>query len=198
LKTHTVSLSLLILCLTLVAVSAMAQTIYENGPVNGQVTGWPINFGFAVTDSYYQERGILIFSGFSFWAWLFPDSIISQVEVSIGSAPYGTDLFHGVVGLRQSNCFTNNDGYDVCLEYAEFPGVPNVNGRAWLTLQNANVLPFGDPVYWDQNSGVGCMSSGCPSKALENGLNPVALIPSEAFTIDGLMSASAPAPGTLR
>jgi uncharacterized repeat protein (TIGR03803 family) len=37
-------------------------------------------------------------------------------------------------------------------------------------------------VYWDENSGVGCESSGCPSLAQENS---VGTIPSESFTILG-------------
>ena len=46
------SLSLLAaICLTLAAVPAVAQNdLYDNGPVNGEVNGWQINFGFAVSD----------------------------------------------------------------------------------------------------------------------------------------------------
>ena len=48
-------------------------------------------------------------------------------------------------------------------------------------MQNA-VIPSGDPVYWDENSGVGCQSSGCPSQAYESA---VGTIPSESFDITG-------------
>jgi uncharacterized repeat protein (TIGR03803 family) len=37
-------------------------------------------------------------------------------------------------------------------------------------------------VYWDENSGVGCQSPGCPSQAQENTLGT---IPSEAFSLEG-------------
>ena len=50
-----------------------------------------------------------------------------------------------------------------------------------MNLQNASV-PSGDPVYWDENSGVGCESGGCPSQAYDNS---VGTIPSESFTMDG-------------
>ena len=50
-----------------------------------------------------------------------------------------------------------------------------------MTLQNASVTS-GDPVYWDENSGIGCHSMGCPSQAYESGLGT---IPSEAFDITG-------------
>ena len=184
------SISLLVLCLTVVAVPAMAQQriMYENGPVNGQVNARLINYGNAVTDSF-QNPGLLLFSGFSFYVWLFPGDNISQFDVSIGSIPYGSDLYHSTVyGSGQGNCFTNRFGYYVCL--VSFDVFVNVSGKAWLTLQNVSV-PSGNPVYWDQNSGVGCMSQGCPSKATEKGYGtpPTASIPSEAFAIYGIMIA---------
>ena len=87
-------------------------------------------------------------------------------------------MFDGFVNLTQSNCSTNSYGYNVCVESGSFNG-PAFSGTAWLTLQNANV-PSGDPVYWDENSGVGCQSNGCPSSAQEN---TNGTIPSEAFTL---------------
>src|SRR5262249_29186135 len=72
-------------------------------------------------------------------------------------------------------------GYNVCVESGSFSG-PTLTGLSWMTLQNANV-PSGDPVYWDENSGVGCMSNGCPSLAQEN---TIGTIPSEAFTVFGV------------
>jgi hypothetical protein len=188
---HSVTLSLLVLCLTVVSVPAMAQQqiLYDNGPVNGQVNAWLINFGNAVTDSFQNNNNLLL-SEVSFYVWLYPDDFITQIDVSIGSAPYGSDLYHSTVqGPEQGNCFTNKFGYYVCLvSFSTY--FLNVYGTAWLTLQNANV-PSGNPVYWDQNSGVGCTSQGCPSKAAEKGLGipPSALIPSEAFTIYGEMEA---------
>lgn len=202
-KMHSISLSLLVLCLTVVAVPAMAQQqmicdvlrcepiMYENGPVNGQVNAWQINFGNAVTDSFQNNNGLLLFSGFSFWVWLFPGDVITQLDVSIGSTPYGSDLYHSTVQPGQGNCFTNRFGYHVCLVSVDFFLNNNNFFTAWLTLQNASV-PSGNPVYWDQNSGVGCMSQGCPSKATEKGyrIPPVTVsIPSEPFTIYGIMIA---------
>jgi hypothetical protein len=175
LKLRIASLSLLALCL--VVVPATAQTLYENGPVNGQVDAWTVNFGYSVTDSA-QVNGTV--TGFSFWAWLIPGDSISNIQLSIGSAPFGSDLFNGFVSLTQSNCFGNSFGYNVCDETASFNG-PTLNGTAWFTLQNANV-PSGDPVYWDENSGAGCSSPGCPSQANESA---VGSIPSEAFTVSG-------------
>ena len=50
-KLHIACLALA--CLTLAAVPALAQgTVYDNGPVNGQVDGWIINFGYAVSETF--------------------------------------------------------------------------------------------------------------------------------------------------
>ena len=71
--------------------------------------------------------------------------------------------------------------------------MPETSGTEyWLTLENAMVTN-GDPLYWDQNSGTGCMSKGCPSSAYESA---VGTIPSEAFTISGGSSGTTPEPGS--
>jgi hypothetical protein len=189
---HSVSLSLIALCVTVVAVPAMAQQqiIYDNGPVNGQVNARMINYGSAITDSFQNNNGLLFLSSISFYVWLFPGDILTQFDVSIGSAPFGSDLYHATIqGPGQGNCFQNRYGYNVCLVSASFS--LDVFGTAWLTLQNASV-PSGNPVYWDQNSGVGCMSQGCPSLAIQKTPfgTPSATILSETFTIYGEMIAT--------
>ena len=67
----------------------------------------------------------------------------------------------------------------------------------WLNLQNA-VVPSGNPVYWDENSGIGCggddgMGGGCPSMASRGG---VGTDPSESFTINGTGGGTTPEPGS--
>ncbi|MGC2109266.1 MAG: PEP-CTERM sorting domain-containing protein [Candidatus Korobacteraceae bacterium] len=184
-KLRIASLSLLFLCLIWV-VPAFADS-YDNGPVNGQVDAWTINFGFSVSNSLRCCRPGApdAITGLDFYAWVIPGDTISNVEVQFGSTPFGNDLFDGVVSLTQSDCTSNQYGYNVCNESGSFSG-PSINGNAWLTLSNATV-PSGDPVYWDENSGVGCMSGGCPSQAQEN---TVGTIPSEAFTVLAATSTS--------
>ena len=70
-------------------------------------------------------------------------------------------------------------------------------GSYWLNLQNAKV-PSGDPVYWDENSGVSCggddgKGGGCPSLASESA---VGTIPSESFTINGSAVETTPEPAS--
>ncbi len=152
--------------------------VYDNGPVNGQVDAWTINFGFSVSETMQANNQAV---GIQFWLWLEPGDTITSVEVQIGSNGYfSNNLFDNVVNLTQSNCFTNDFGFDVCLISGDFNG-PNLTGNDWITLANASTVE-GNPVYWDENSGVGCMSPGCPSQAQENTLGT---IPSEAFSLEG-------------
>ena len=143
----------------------------------------PSTLAYAVTNSI-QVHGTI--QGLEFWVWLFPgDPPPSSVQVTISQPSsvrpgHSRVLFDGIVSLTQGGCFTNIFDQQVCQESARFDG-PTLNGIAWLTLQNA-IIPSGNPVYWDQNSGVGCQSPGCPSRAYEN---TVGTIPSETFTIFG-------------
>ncbi len=168
------SLSLLALCLTLAAVPAMAQTVYSNGPINGNTDAWTVNFGFIVSDTFNVTNNNTTITGGSFGMWLFSGDTLTSAELSITSGENsGTSYFDQTVNFTQGACTANQYGYNVCQENTSFSG-PTLNaGSYWLNLQNASV-PSGDPVYWDENSG--------PSTASENSIGS---IPSEAFTVLG-------------
>jgi hypothetical protein len=169
------------ICLALAALPAMAQTLYENGPINGTTDGWTINNGFVVSDTFTTSPNSDV-EGLVFGAWTFPGDVLQTAEITITSAEFGGTVFADVVAtFTQSGCSGNQYGYNVCTETASFPSINLAGGTYWLNLQNA-VVSTGDPVYWDENSGVGCMSPGCPSSASENS---VGTIPSEAFTVLG-------------
>jgi len=175
---------LTLVCLTLAAVPAMAQNdIYDNGPVNGQDLGWTINFGFTVSDSFTLSGDSTV-NGVQFWAWLIPGDTLTSVEVQLGSAAFGNELFDQTLNFTASNCFSNQFGYNVCDETASFSGVNLSAGTYWMTLGNASV-PSGDPAYWDMNSG--------PSQAQEN---TIGTIPSESFTILGTGTTTTTTTGT--
>ena len=176
-KLHIALLTLV--CLTLAGVPALSQG-YDNGPVNGQVDALTINFGFAVSDTFHVNSGTALGS-ISFWAWLEPGDTATSAVVAIGHAGYfSDDISESTVSLTQSNCFTNNFGFDVCHESGQVLPTDLNPGNYYVTLENA-VTAEGNPLYWDENSGVGCMSQGCPSSAQENTLGTV---PSEAFTLN--------------
>jgi hypothetical protein len=132
-------------------------------------------------------------SNISFWAWLEPGDTATSVEVAIGTTGYfSNNIFDQSINLTQSNCFTNNFGFDVCQESGQIL-FTNLNpGNYFLTLENA-VTQEGNPLYWDENSGVGCMSPGCPSSAQESTLGT---IPSEAFTLSYIETTTTTSSGT--
>ena len=96
-----------------------------------------------------------------------------------------------MVSLTQSGCSENQYGFNVCTETGSFNGPTLGNETYWLSLLNA-VVSNGDPVYWDENSGIDCQSEGCPSQACEG--NCVGSIPSEAFSLLGTSSGTGSVP----
>jgi hypothetical protein len=172
--------SLTILCLALAAIPAFAQ--YDNGPINGTTDAWTINFGYIVSDTFTLSNSGSM-TGFQIGIWKFPGDTFSSVEWSVTTAENGgSTLGSGTAsGSNVSDTFisTNQFGYDIdrVTVTASVTGL-TIGTTYWLNLQYAN---GDDPVYWDENSGVGCKSNGCPSMASESS---VGTIPSEAFTIN--------------
>ena len=118
----------------------------------------------------------------TFGVWLFPGDTLQEAELSITASPNGgTSFFDQTVDLTQTGCGSNQFGYNVCTVSVSFTGPALNAGTYWVNLSNA-VVNNGDPVYWDENSGVGCRSEGCPSQADESSLGT---IPSESFSILG-------------
>jgi hypothetical protein len=187
-KLRFASLSLLALGLMLATVSAAAQVVYSNGPINGNLYAWSINSGFVVSDTFIVNNGFDYAqpTGASFGIWLYPGDTLYSAELSITSSENGgTSYFDQTVNFNQGPCSFNQFGYNVCTETAFFNDY-NVltNGTYWLNLKNASVTN-GDPVYWDENFG------GPSSTALGQSLasqNSVGTIPSEAFTVFGVQS----------
>jgi len=186
------------LCLLLLSsVLASGQTIYDNGPRGDDVDAWTINQGFVVSDTFTVSQGTSQINGVVFNGWVFPGDVLQTVEVSITSQEFGgTTYFDQQVNFTQSQCSANAYGFNTCIETSTFNGPTLGNGTYWLNLSNA-VVSNGDPIYWDENSGDGCQSPGCPSQASESS---VGTIPSESFTVLGSTSSgggSVPEPGTL-
>lgn len=191
-KAHSslVSFFALLSLVLVITFSASAQTLYENGPINGQDLGWTINFGFAIGDTFFLPNNNSTVTGFSFGAWLTPGDVLQSVEVSITSDVLGgTTYFDQQVNFMQSGCFLNNDSFQVCTETAAFHGPTLISGTYWINLENA-VTAEGLPAYWDNNNGVGCNSPGCPSVGSEG----FETIPSESFSVLGTSSGNGTTP----
>jgi hypothetical protein len=158
--------------MALMALPVMADTVYSNGGINGSTDAWTINFGFAVSDTF-TVAGDTNVTDLHFGAWLFPGDVLQSAEVLIGTSEFGGTISDQVVSFSQSNCSSNQYGFNVCVESGNLSPVNLAAGSYWLTLQNA-VVNTGDPVYWDENSGASSASE-----------NSVGMVPSEAFTLTG-------------
>ena len=190
--------SLTILCLALAVIPASAQWSYDNGPINGTTDAWTINFGYIVSDSYIAGGNNV--TGFSFGTWEFSGDLLTSVDWSVTLSENsgtvfgsGTATKGGGAGGKLIDTFvsSNQYGYDVDRIDVSGLNVPELSGVTyWLNLQNA-VVPSGDPVFWDENSGKGCGGAGCPSMASESA---VGTVPGEAFTIGG---GSTPEPSSI-
>ena len=64
------------------AVPAAAQVVYSNGPINGTIQGWTINFGFAVSDTFSLSSSQTLTS-VSFGADAAPGDVIEDVDWAI-------------------------------------------------------------------------------------------------------------------
>ncbi len=172
--------SLTILCLAL-AIPASAQILYNNGPAGPDIDAWTINFGYIVSDTFTLTSNSTV-SGFDFAAWEFPGDKVLTVDWSITSQENGGTMYGGgTANVTQKFISVNAYGYDEDEVTATGLNLGLNAGTYWLNLQNA-VTQQGNPVYWDENSGMGCQSPGCPSLASDSA---VGTIPSESFDITG-------------
>ena len=146
---------------------ASAQTLYQNGKVNGQASGWTIDFGFAVADSFTLS-GSSTLSGVEFGEWNFPGDTTSAVDWAIVTGtPFSAEtVVDSGTGASVGNSFlySNGSGYDVNLSSFSLGNIPLGAGTYYLELQNA-VVTNGDAGYWDINNG--------PSDAYENSIGDV-------------------------
>jgi hypothetical protein len=182
-KTHIASLA--ILCLALAVVPASAQTLYENGPINGGVDAWPFISPYVVSDTFTLSSNSTV-GGFELGTWEFLGDTLTSLSWTITSLENGGTVYGSgkVSGKNLTDTFlsTNQYGYDIDLITATGLNIGLSGGTTyWLNLGNATT-PRGDPVAWDENSGTGCKSNGCPSQASEFDIGTV---PSESFTITG-------------
>jgi hypothetical protein len=171
--------ALVLLCSTLAA----AGTIYENGPVSGDYNAYRFNNPNFVSNTFTVSGGNSTVTGFSIWILIFMTDHSPMAELVISSQANGggTVYFDQVVQFSESNCYANGWGYNICEETAGLTNGPALsNGSYWITLKNGTI-PSGAVFGWDENSGAGCTSPGCPSQAEYR----YGTIPSEAFTITG-------------
>jgi hypothetical protein len=182
--------ALTLLCLALAAVPAAAQVLYDDGPINGTVDAWTINYGYVLGDSFTLSANSTV-GGFNFGVWEFAGDVLTSVDWSITSQPVGGTVYGSGTAsgsdLNDHFISVNQYGYDIDKITVTGLNVNLASGPTyWLNLQNA-VTTGGNPVYWDENSGIGCtgddgMGGGCPSIASAGGTGTD---PAESFDING-------------
>src|SRR5271169_1263718 len=155
-KTRIVSLT--VLCLALAPVPASVQVLYDDGPINGTTDAWTINFGYVIGDSFTLLNNSTV-GGFNFGVWEYAGDVLTSVDWSITQFPvsgfvYGSGTASGK-NLTDQFISVNQYGYDIDQITVTGLNVGLSSGTYWLNLQNA-VVPSGNPVYWDENSGAGC------------------------------------------
>jgi PEP-CTERM motif len=191
-----------IFLLSLAAVPATAQLVlYDDGPINGTTDAWTINFGYVISDTFELLNNSTV-TGFNFGAWEFPGDTLSSLDWSITAEENGGKLLGSgtATGNNLIDHFisVNQYGYDIDTITVSGLNVGLSGGTYWLNLQNA-VVPSGDPVYWDENSGAGCggddgKGGGCPSRPSGNFIGS---IPPESFQVSGnVNSGSTPEPSS--
>ena len=173
--------SLLVLCLVLAVMPALGQVLYEDGPVNGTTDAWTINFGYIVSNTFTLTSSATV-TGFDIYTWLFPGDVLLTVDYFMTSQEFGgTTYASGTAKITDSFISLNQYGYEIHEDTASGLNINLGAGTYWLNLANASVAS-GDPVYWDENSGIGCHSPGCPSEVSENSEGT---IPPESFDVTG-------------
>jgi hypothetical protein len=181
----------LLMTLLLSSISAIAETIYENGPQNIHENLGAFTFTgtrFTVSDTFTVSGGNSSITGLEIWAWGWPYDHQLTAEVTITSQPNGgTVYFDQTVQFSESGCYADGFGFSHCQKAARFNAGPTLpNGIYWVNLKNGNT-PSGSQAFWDSNAGAGCQSQGCPSQAQQTGNGTV---PSEAFTLLGTTGGS--------
>jgi hypothetical protein len=158
--------------------AGQSAVLYSNGPINGTINAWTINYGYAVSDSFTLTQAATV-TGVDFGVWAFPGDTMTSVDWGITSAA-GTYPITGTATVNTTYLSTNGYGYDLLTASFSLPQTLAA-GTYYLALQNASASNA-DPIYWDENNG--------PSAATENTLGPIG---SQAFTVYG---SSAPEPAT--
>ncbi len=187
------TLSLALLCLTMALVSASAQVLYEDGPLNGTTDAWTINFGYVVSNSFTLTNNATM-GGFDIYTWEFPGDKTLSIDWAVTSDEFGGTLYgEGTATVTDQFISANQYGYNVEKVTASNLNLDLAAGTYWLNLQNA-VTEQGNPLYWDENSGIGCHSQGCPSEVSEN---DVGTIPPESFDVTGTYGGQVPEPSSI-
>jgi len=98
--------------LLLTASAVKGQQLFNNLPVNGQISAFQVNAGYTFSDSFTLTAAGTI-GEVVFGAWLSKGDSVTGVSWSIGTTPFSVSSGSGNAGATSSYNLTNADGFDV-------------------------------------------------------------------------------------
>jgi len=162
----------------LAAAPVAAQVVYDNGPINGTISGWTIwNFQY-VTDSFTLTQTTTI-TGFTFGGWTSAGGQITALDYGFGSSAYGVVTGNTAVTAGGVVATPFGGAYDVRNYTGSVAPITLGAGTYYFTLTNATTTD-NNYAYWDINNGPSTMeANGIPG---DNVYGPTS---SDAFTLLG-------------
>jgi hypothetical protein len=183
-----------VVCLFVAAPAEADSLLYDNGPINGTIDAWTINFGFQVSDSFTLGSSSTLTVA-QIGLWMFPGDTPTGVGWAIGTTEGSSNIASGTSSFfNQTNEGLNTYGYDDWQSSLDIGGTLAA-GTYWFSLENATT-PSGDPMFWDQNNGPSAAWENTVG-SLQNNCNGYAetCSGSESFQIYGTTTAAVPEPG---
>ncbi len=198
---HIASLSLFtVLSLALAVVPASANTLYSNGPINGNLNAFFIDgpggpFGQSISDGFIASASGTA-SSLNFGEWTL-GGVPTVVNWALGTSSFSGDIASGGGTVTSTFLGTNNFGYGVYDTQISVSGALVAGNTYYLTLSGANDSGGTHLDAWDDNEGPascyfqsGIGSGGCPTTE------------SESFTLNGssattTTTSSTPEPSTM-
>jgi hypothetical protein len=126
--------------------------LVQNGPFSGKVKGWNVSLAHTVTNSVLlvKETTLTTFEVL-LWSQLWDVQPLNE-HLSIGTTPFGTDIFSGLLGVGWISQGVTPSGYQLQAMIYTLPGLTLPAGTYWFSLFGFEVTVNG-PTLWDQNSG---------------------------------------------
>jgi len=192
LKIRITTLSLTILCILCLALTAYAgtTTFYNDGGIDGHDRDLPVigpNYpgGIDISNGFVAAAsGTPTTLEWGEWSAFAPTSF----SYELGSAAFGTDLGSGTVALNASNShflFSNSFGYDIYdVTIGITPAALTAGNTYWLSLSNGDDAQHSGTEAWDLPNGGSGGPATCNFRQSGTNFGDCGL-GGEAFTLSG-------------
>ena len=205
-KMRIATLFLTILCL---ALTGVAQTIYNDGGIDGNDNAFFItgpnnpNFigSFQDISNGFVAAATATPGHLEFGEWIASGFTPSSIGYELGTTAFGTDVGVGTVALNSGNShflFTNADGYDVYDITVEITSAEMTAGNEyWLSLSNASDSQGNNSTEaWDIPNGGSGGPATCNFRQSGTNFGDCGL-GGESFTLGGCCPPPVPEPSSI-